>query len=86
MTRAAANSGREALSLLCLRRVRRLSGELRHALTRPNVEIKIQEDFQALGGDTLAMLETYVEVCDVVIHFIGEWRVRPPRLPASMIF
>ena len=27
---------------------------LRHALTRQNVEIKIQEDFQALGGDTLA--------------------------------
>ncbi len=34
--------------------------ELRRALTRPNVEIKIQEDFQALGGDTLAMLEEYV--------------------------
>ena len=27
---------------------------LRHALTRPNVEIKIQEDFKSLGGDTLA--------------------------------
>ena len=26
---------------------------LRHALTRPNVEVKIQEDFKALGGDTL---------------------------------
>jgi hypothetical protein len=34
---------------------------LRRALTRPNVEIKIQEDFQNLGGDTLAMLEAYIE-------------------------
>jgi hypothetical protein len=46
--------------------------ELRRALTRPNVEIKIQEDFKTLGGDTLAMLEDYIEVCDVVVHFAGE--------------
>jgi hypothetical protein len=45
---------------------------LRRALTRPNVEIKIQEDFQNLGGDTLAMLEAYIESCDVVVHFAGE--------------
>src|SRR5580704_6756373 len=45
---------------------------LRRALTRPNVQIKIQEDFQNLGGDTLAMLETYIENCDVVVHFAGE--------------
>ena len=37
---------------------------LRRALTRPNVEVKIQEDFKALGGDTLAMLEDYIEQCD----------------------
>ena len=30
---------------------------LRHALTRPNVDVKIQEDFKALGSDTLSMLE-----------------------------
>ena len=30
---------------------------LRGALTRPNVEVKIQEDFKALGGDTLIKLE-----------------------------
>jgi tetratricopeptide (TPR) repeat protein len=46
--------------------------KLRRALTRPNVEIKIQEDFQNLGGDTLAMLEAYIESCDVVVHFAGE--------------
>ncbi len=33
---------------------------LRRALTRPNVEVKIQEDFKALGGDTLRMLEDYI--------------------------
>jgi hypothetical protein len=30
---------------------------LRSALTRPNVEVKIQEDFKALGGDALIKLE-----------------------------
>jgi hypothetical protein len=52
---------------------------LRRALTRPNVEIKIQEDFKALGGDTLAMLETYVESCDVVVHFIGDIAGSAPK-------
>ena len=45
---------------------------LRSALTRLNVEIKIQEEFQNRGGDTLAMLEDYIESCDVVVHFAGE--------------
>jgi tetratricopeptide (TPR) repeat protein len=53
--------------------------ELRHALTRPNVEIKIQEDFQNLGGDTLAMLEGYVANCDVVVHFIGDMSGATPK-------
>jgi hypothetical protein len=53
--------------------------ELRRALTRPNVEIKIQEEFQNLGGDTLAMLETYVEGCDVVIHFVGDMAGSTPK-------
>jgi hypothetical protein len=57
--------------------------ELRRALTRPNVEIKIQEDFQALGGDTLAMLETYVESCDVVVHFFGDMAGSAPK-PSSV--
>jgi hypothetical protein len=52
---------------------------LRRALTRPNVEIKIQEDFQSLGGDTLAMLEDYVESCDVVVHFIGDMAGSTPK-------
>src|ERR1700730_14031816 len=53
--------------------------ELRRALTRPNVEIKIQEDFQNLGGDTLAMLEEYVANCDVVVHFIGDMAGATPK-------
>ena len=57
--------------------------ELRRALTRPNVEIKIQEDFQAMGGDTLALLETYVESCDVVVHFIGDMAGSTPT-PSSV--
>jgi len=45
---------------------------LRRALTRPNVEVKIQEDFKALGGDTLNMLEEYVAQCEAVVHFVGD--------------
>jgi hypothetical protein len=45
---------------------------LRHALTRSNVEVKIQEDFKSGGGDTLMMLEDYIERCEAVVHFVGE--------------
>ncbi len=45
---------------------------LRRALTRPNVEVKIQEDFKPLGGDTLKMLEEYIETCEAVVHFVGD--------------
>ncbi len=44
---------------------------LRKALTLPNVEVKIQEDFKGEGGDTLKMLEEYVEQCEAVVHFVG---------------
>ena len=45
---------------------------LRGALTRPNVDVKIQEDFKALGGDTLMILEAYVKHCEAVVHFAGD--------------
>ncbi len=45
---------------------------LRRALTRPNVEVKIQEDFKALGGDTLAKLEAYIEQCQAVVQLVGD--------------
>ena len=56
---------------------------LRHALTRPNVEIKIQEDFKALGGDTLDMLDDYIEHCDAVVHFVGDMAGSAPA-PTSV--
>ena len=52
---------------------------LDNALTRPNVETKIQEQFKGLGGDTLAMLEDYIESCDVVVHFIGDMAGSTPK-------
>jgi hypothetical protein len=59
---------------------------LRSALTQLNVETKIQEDFQNRGGDTLAMLEDYIESCDVVVHFAGRWPARRQRQAASTTF
>jgi tetratricopeptide (TPR) repeat protein len=56
---------------------------LRQALTRPNVEVKIQEDFKALGGDTLSMLEAYVEQCEAVVHFAGDMTGAAPA-PSSV--
>ena len=56
---------------------------LRHALTHKRVEIKIQEDFKLPGGDTLAMLEDYIESCNVVIHFIGDMAGSAP--PATSV-
>ena len=45
---------------------------LRSDLTRPNVEVKAQEDFKDLGGDTLDKLDDYIAHCDAVIHLVGE--------------
>jgi tetratricopeptide (TPR) repeat protein len=42
------------------------------ALTLPNVAVKIQEDFKPQGGDTLAMLQEYIEQCEAVVHFAGD--------------
>ena len=53
---------------------------LRHALTRPNVEVKIQEDFKALGGDTLKMLAEYVEQCEAIVHFLGDMAGSTPAV------
>jgi Domain of unknown function (DUF4062) len=56
---------------------------LRHALTHKKVEIKVQEDFKLPGGDTLAMLEDYIESCDVVVHFIADMVGSTPK-PTSV--
>jgi hypothetical protein len=46
--------------------------QLRSDLTRHNVEVKVQEDFKDLGGDTLDKLDTYIAHCDAVVHLVGE--------------
>ncbi|MBP7443982.1 MAG: tetratricopeptide repeat protein [Zoogloea sp.] len=45
--------------------------ELRRYLSRPNVAVKVQEDFIVTGGETLEMLDDYIRRCDVVIHLVG---------------
>ena len=45
---------------------------LRADLTRHNVEVKVQEDFKDLGGDTLDRLDVYIGHCDAVVHLVGE--------------
>ncbi|GLT24638.1 hypothetical protein GCM10007933_41270 [Zoogloea oryzae] len=45
---------------------------LRHSLDRPNVTVKVQEDFIATGTETLDMLDQYIRQCDVVIHLVGD--------------
>ena len=44
---------------------------LRNDLTRHNVEVKVQEDFKDLGGDTLDKLDVYIAHCDAVVHLVG---------------
>ncbi|HMA75402.1 MAG TPA: tetratricopeptide repeat protein [Xanthobacteraceae bacterium] len=44
---------------------------LRTDLTRHNVEVKVQEDFKDLGGDTLDRLDVYIAHCDAVVHLVG---------------
>jgi tetratricopeptide (TPR) repeat protein len=45
---------------------------LRGDLTRHNVEVKVQEDFKDLGGDTLDKLDVYIAHCDAVVHLVGD--------------
>ena len=45
---------------------------LRHDLDRPNVTVKVQEDFIATGTETLDMLDLYIKQCDAVIHLVGD--------------
>ena len=41
--------------------------------------MKIQEDFKALGGDTLMKLEAYIKRCEAVVHFVGDMTGSPPK-------
>jgi hypothetical protein len=46
--------------------------QLRGDLTRPNVEVEVQEDFKDLGGVTLDKLDVYIKACDAVVHLVGD--------------
>jgi tetratricopeptide (TPR) repeat protein len=46
--------------------------QLRTDLTRHNVDVKVQEDFKDLGGDTLDKLDVYIAQCDAVVHLVGD--------------
>src|SRR5215469_16447571 len=48
-------------------------------LTRHNVEVKVQEDFKDLGGDTLDKLDLYIAHCDAVVHLIGNMTGSAPE-------
>ena len=50
---------------------RRYRDLLRSDLARHNVEVKVQEDFKDLGGDTLDKLDIYISHCDAVVHLVG---------------
>ena len=51
---------------------RRYRDALRRDLDRPNVTVKIQEDFIATGTETLDKLDGYIRQCDAVIHLVGD--------------
>jgi hypothetical protein len=51
---------------------RRCRDVLRSDLTRHNVEVKVQEDFTDLGGETLDKLDVYIAHCDAVMHLVGD--------------
>src|SRR6266511_2508691 len=55
---------------------------LRSDLTRHNVEVKVQEDFKDLGGDTLDKLDVYIAHCDAVVHLVGNMTGSAPGEPA----
>ena len=58
---------------------------LRHLLTRPDVEVKVQEDCIVSGDETLEMLDTYIRGCDGVIHLVGDITgamAKPPSVAA----
>jgi WD40 repeat protein len=57
---------------------------LRHALDRPDVTVKVQEDFIVSGTPTLEMLDDYIRHCDGVIHLVGDMTGSPAR-PQSLV-
>src|SRR5262245_62015260 len=46
--------------------------QLRSDLTRPDVEVKVQEDFIDYGGVTLDKLDLYISTCHAIVHLVGD--------------
>lgn len=59
---------------------------LRDLLERPNVTVKVQEQFIATGTLTLDKLADYIEACDAVVHLVGDMTGAPahPRALESL--
>src|SRR6266404_4555120 len=57
--------------------------QLRHDLTRHNVEVKVQEDFKDLGGVTLDKLDIYIRSCDAVVHLVGDMTGAAAKSPST---
>ena len=59
---------------------------LRRALKLPEADVATQEDFKALGGDTLTKLEDYIRHCQLVLHLLGESAgAAPPDLAVQAL-
>jgi hypothetical protein len=56
--------------------------QLRSDLTRPSVEVKVQEDFKDQGRGTLDELDIYIAGCDAVVHLAGDMTGSAPRQAA----
>ncbi|MBS0299822.1 MAG: tetratricopeptide repeat protein [Proteobacteria bacterium] len=58
---------------------------LRRDLERPNVTVKVQEDFIATGTETLAKLDDYIRQCDAVIHLVGDMTGALAQAPSLVL-
>ncbi len=58
---------------------------LRRYLTRPNVTVKVQEDFIVTGTETLDMLDDYIRQCEVVIHLVGDMTGAMAQAPSVAV-
>jgi len=55
---------------------------LSRGIDRPNVTVKVQEQFVPAGTETLDKLDDYIRVCDSVIHLVGDMTGAFPQEPA----
>ena len=55
---------------------------LRDDLERPNVTVKVQEQFIATGTETLDKLDDYIRACDAVVHLAGDMTGAWVEVPA----